>query len=137
MTKSNSPQRCTSSSAFNLCVLKKTSPSKRKCVIVVAIENAKLKLLKVLSSYNNALCDSSKLFLQQFTLETWDLWIFSAKCDVIFRFRRMFQYAPRFYAHVYLIRFRFSNRDTYSHVLLKCLLGEAGVNSTAIQCLYY
>ena len=136
VTKSNSPQRCTSGSAFNLCVLKNVSKSK-ECVIVVAIENAKLKLLKVLSGYNNALCGSSKLFLQQFTLETWDLWIFSTKCDVIFRFRRMFQYAPRFYAHVSLIRFRFRNRDTYSHVLLKFLLGEAGVNSTAIQCLYY
>ena len=36
-------------------------------MIIVAIENAKLKLLKVLSSYNNALCDSSKIFLQQLT----------------------------------------------------------------------
>ena len=56
----------------------------------VAIENAKLKLFKVLSCNNNALCDSSKLvfvFLQHLTLETWDLWIFSAKCDVILRFR--------------------------------------------------
>ena len=31
------------------------SPKSKKCVIKVAIENAKLKLLKVLSSYNNAL----------------------------------------------------------------------------------
>ena len=30
---------------------------------IVAIENAKLKLFKVLSCNNNALCDSSKLFL--------------------------------------------------------------------------
>ena len=29
---------------------------------IVAIENAKLKLLKLLSSNNNALCDGSKLF---------------------------------------------------------------------------
>ena len=29
---------------------------------IVAIENAKLKLLKVLSSNNNALCDKYKLF---------------------------------------------------------------------------
>ena len=51
---------------------------------------AKLKLLKVSSSYNNALCDSSKLFfLQQLTLETWGFWIFSTKCDVILRFRRI------------------------------------------------
>ena len=40
----------------------KKVPKSVKCVIVVAIENAKLKLVKVLSSYNNALCDSSKLF---------------------------------------------------------------------------
>ena len=60
MTKSYSPQRCTSGSALNLCVLQKVHKSK-KCVIIVAIENAKLKLLKVLSSYNNALCDSSKV----------------------------------------------------------------------------
>ena len=31
----------------------------------------------------------SKLFLQHLTLETWGLWIFSAKCDVILRFRRI------------------------------------------------
>ena len=66
----------------------KNVPKSKKCVIIVAIENAKLKLLKVLSSYNNALCDRSKLFLfKQLTLETWGLWIFSAKCDVILRFR--------------------------------------------------
>ena len=65
----------------------KKVPKSEKCVIVVAIENAKLKLVKVLSSYNNALCDSSKLFffffffffLQKLTPETEDLWIFSAK----------------------------------------------------------
>ena len=49
----------------------------------------KCKLKTVLCSYNNALCDSSKLFLQQLTLEKVGLWIFSAKCDVIFRFRRI------------------------------------------------
>ena len=43
-------------SAFNLCVVQNV-PKSKKCVIV--------KLLKVLSSYNNALYDSSKLFLQQ------------------------------------------------------------------------
>ena len=37
----------------------KNVPKSKKCVIIAAIENAKLKLLKVLSSYNNALCDSS------------------------------------------------------------------------------
>ena len=46
----------------------KNVPKSKKCVIIVAIENAKLKLLKILSSYNNALCDSSKLFLQQLGL---------------------------------------------------------------------
>ena len=51
VAKSNSPQRCISGSAFNLCVA-----SQKKCVIIVAIENEKLKLLKVLSSYHNALC---------------------------------------------------------------------------------
>ena len=61
VAKSNTPQRCTSCSAFNPCVLQKR-PQVNKYVIIVAIENAKLKLLKVLSSYNNALCDSSKLF---------------------------------------------------------------------------
>ena len=111
VTKSNSPQRCTSGSAFNSCVLQKR-PKSNKCVIIVALENAKLKLLKVLPSYNNALYDSSKLFLQQLTLEIWGFWIFSPKCDVILRFRHI-------------------------HVLLKCLLGEAGVNSTTIQCLHY
>ena len=54
---------------------------------IVAIENAKLKLLKVLSSNNNALCDEYKLFLQHLTLKTWNFWIFSAKCDKILRFR--------------------------------------------------
>ena len=58
-------------------------------MIIVAIENAELQLLKVLSSYNNALCDSSKLFLQQLTMEAWGLWIFSSKGDVILRFRRI------------------------------------------------
>ena len=61
MTKSNSPQRCTSGSAFNLCVLQKR-PKIKKCVTIKAIENAKLKLSKLLSSYNNALCESSKPF---------------------------------------------------------------------------
>ena len=110
----------------------KNVPKSKKCVIIVAIENAKLKLSKVLPSYNNALCDSSKLFLQQLTLETWGLWIFSAKCEIILTFRRIsFNMPQRFYAHVSLIRFR----DTYMY--LKCLLEEAGVNSTTIQCLHY
>ena len=58
-------------------------------MIIVAIEYAKLKLSKVLSSYNNALCDISKLFYKKLTLETWGLWIFSTKCEVIFRFGRI------------------------------------------------
>ena len=58
-------------------------------MIIEAMEYAKLKLFKVLSRYNNALCDSSMLFLQQLILETWGLWIFSAKCDVILIFRRI------------------------------------------------
>ena len=37
-------------------------PKLKKCVTIVAIENAKIKLLKVLTSYNNALCDNSKFF---------------------------------------------------------------------------
>ena len=51
----------------------------------------KIKTIKSvkMSSYNNALCDSSKFFLHQLTLETWGLWIFSAKCDVILRFGRI------------------------------------------------
>ena len=40
----------------------KKVPKSKKCVIIVAIDNAKLKLLKVLSSYNNAMCDSSNFF---------------------------------------------------------------------------
>ena len=40
----------------------KNVPKSKKWVIIVAIENSKLKLLKELSSYNNALCDCSKLF---------------------------------------------------------------------------
>ena len=52
----------------------------------VAIANTKLKLLKLLSSNNNALCDGSKIF-QHLTLETWNLRIFLAKCDEIHRFR--------------------------------------------------
>ena len=47
--KSNSPQRCTSGFAFNLCVLQKR-PQVKEMYNYVAIENAKLKLLKVLSS---------------------------------------------------------------------------------------
>ena len=88
VTKSNSAQRCTSGSVFNLCVLQKR-PQIKEIHIIVATENAKLKLLKVLSSYYNALCDNSKLFLQQLTLETWGLWVLSAKCDVILRFGRI------------------------------------------------
>ena len=40
----------------------KNVPKSKKCVIIVAIDNAKLKLLKVFSSYINALCDSSKIY---------------------------------------------------------------------------
>ena len=58
-------------------------------MIIVAIENAKLKLLKVLSSYNNAIYDSVKPFLQQLTLETCGLWTFSENSGVILRFRRI------------------------------------------------
>ena len=50
---------------------------------IVAIENAKLKQLNLLSSINNALCDSSKFFFQHLILETLGLRIFSAKCDEI------------------------------------------------------
>ena len=64
---------------------------------IVALENSKLKLLKLLSSNNNALCNSSKGFFQHLTLETWSLRVFSAKMD-------QFQYAPGFYAHSMLIR---------------------------------
>ena len=49
----------------SICVYLKNVPKSKKCVIIEAIENAKLKLFKVLFSYNNALCDSFKLFLQQ------------------------------------------------------------------------
>ena len=70
---------------------KNVSKSK-KCVIKVAIENAKIKVLKVLSSYNNALCDSFKLI---FT--TWGLWTFSAKCDVILIFRLISFNIPQFF----------------------------------------
>ena len=78
----------------------KNVPKSKKCVIIVAIENAKLKLLKLLSSYNNALCDSSKLFSQRLTLETWCLWIFSAKCDVILRFRQISFNMPQGFMHI-------------------------------------
>ena len=90
----------------------KNVPKSKRCMIIVAIENAKLKLLKVLSSYNNAL---SKLFLQQLTLETWGLWIFSSKCNVSLRFRQIsFNMPQGFYAHASLIRFIFRNRDIYT-----------------------
>ena len=106
----------------------KNVPKSKKCVIIVVIENAKLKLLKCFLVTIMRYAIVLSFLLQQLTLETWGLCIFSAKCDVILRF----QYAPRFYAHSSLIRFR--NRDTYIHVLLKCLLEEAGVNSTTKQC---
>ena len=41
----------------------KNAPKSKKCMIIVAMENEQLKLLKVLSGNNNALYDSSKLFL--------------------------------------------------------------------------
>ena len=59
VAKSNSPQRYTS--AFNPSVLQKRHQVK-EMRDYNGYRNAKLKLLKVLSSYNNALCDSSKLF---------------------------------------------------------------------------
>ena len=63
VTKSNSPQRCTSGSAFNPCLLQKRPQVKEmRDYSIVAIENAKSKLLKVFSSYNNAICYSSKIF---------------------------------------------------------------------------
>ena len=71
------------------CLAPPPSLKSKKCVIKVAIENAKLKLLKVVYSYNNAVCGSSKPFFLQLTLETWGLWIFSSKCDVILRFRQI------------------------------------------------
>ena len=85
----------------------KNVPKSKKFVIIVAIENAKLKLLKVLSSYNNAICDSSKLFT---TINQGDKEprIFSAKCDVILRFRRISFNMPQ----GFIIRFRFRNRDS-------------------------
>ena len=43
----------------SICVYFKNVTKSKKCVIVVVIENAKFKLLNVLSSYNNALCDIS------------------------------------------------------------------------------
>ena len=57
VSKSSSPQRCTSGSAFNPCVLQKRLQAKemRACS---GYRKCKIKLLKVLSSYNNALCDS-------------------------------------------------------------------------------
>ena len=61
MTKSNS-DRGVLPVLPSIRVYFKNVPKSKKCVFIVAIENAKLKLLKVLSSYNNALCDSSKLF---------------------------------------------------------------------------
>ena len=39
VTKLNSPQRCTSGFAFNLCVHQNV-PKFKKCLIIVAIENA-------------------------------------------------------------------------------------------------
>ena len=45
----------------------------KKTEQIVAIENAKLKLLKLLSRNNNALCNSSKLFYQHLTLERFTL----------------------------------------------------------------
>ena len=45
----------------SICVVKNV-PKSTKCVIIVAIENAKFKLLKVLPCYNNTLCDSSYFF---------------------------------------------------------------------------
>ena len=39
-------------------------------------------------------------FLQQLTQETWDLWIFSAKCDVILIFRRISFNMPQGFMHM-------------------------------------
>ena len=82
----------------------------------MALENAKLKLLKLMSSYNNVLSDNYNLsFLQHPTLETWNLWIFSAKCDL----DGSVSICPRFYAHFSLIRFRLRNGDTYGYTFVK------------------
>ena len=48
LTKSNSPQRCTSGSAFSRVCFKDV-PKSKTCLKIMAIENAKLKLLKVFS----------------------------------------------------------------------------------------
>ena len=82
----------------------KNAPKSNKCLIIVAIENAKLKLLNMLSSYSNKLCDSSKLFF--FTLiNPRDM----GPLDIL----RII--VARFYAHASLIRFRFRNRDIYMY----------------------
>ena len=60
VTKSNSPQRCTSGSAFNPCALQKR-PQVKEMRDYSGYRKCKIKTIKVLSSYNNALCDSSKL----------------------------------------------------------------------------
>ena len=69
---------------FQSCVYFKNVPKSKKCVIIVATENAKLELLKVLFSYAIVLS-----FFTKKPLETWGLWIFSIKCDVILRSRRI------------------------------------------------
>ena len=78
MTKSNSSQRCTSVLP-SIRVYFKNVPKSKKCVIIVAIENAKLKLLKVLSSYTYGLCDSFKLF---FTINPGDIGPLNILCKV-------------------------------------------------------
>ena len=69
----------------------KNAHKSKKCVIIVAIDNAKLRLLKVFSSYNNALCDSSKLFFT--TINPWGY-------DVILRFRRISLNIPQGFMHM-------------------------------------
>ena len=60
--RNQTPHRSVLPALPSICVYFKNVSKSQKCVIIVAVENAKLKLLKVLSIYNNALCNSSKLF---------------------------------------------------------------------------
>ena len=93
----------------SVCTSKK-SPSQKKCVIIVAIENAKKCCIVTIMRYAIVLSFS----LQQFSPGDMGPWIFSAKRDVILRFRQISFNMPKgFYAHGSLIRFR--NRDAYMY----------------------
>ena len=61
VTKSNSQQRCTSGYVFNPCVFRKR-PQVKEMRNYSCYRKCKIKTIKNMSSYNNALCDSSKLF---------------------------------------------------------------------------